>query len=78
MSNVRRELDSVVDRMILDLDRVVKELGKEIRPREEGTIARAKGELTFLLHTMRIRQGELDRSNDYADYLKRRKLKEAS
>lgn len=78
MSTVRRELDSVVDRMIMDLDRVTKELGKEIRPREEGTIARAKGELNFLLHTMRIRQGELDRSADYADYLKRRKLKEAS
>ena len=78
MSTIRKELDSVVDRMILDLDRVVKELGKEIRPREEGTIARAKGELNFLLHTMRIRQNELDMSADHAEYLKRRKLKEAS
>ena len=78
MCTVRKELDSVVDRMILDLDRVVKELGKEIRPREEGTIARAKGELNFLLHTMRIRQNELDMSADHAEYLKRRKMKEAS
>ena len=78
MCTIRKELDSVVDRMILDLDRVVKELGKEIRPREEGTIARAKGELSFLLHTMRIRQNELDMSADHAEYLKRRKLKEAS
>ncbi len=78
MSAVRKELDSVVDRMILDLDRVAKELGKEIRPREEGTIARAKGELNFLLHTMRIRQGELDRSDEHYEYLKRRKMKEAS
>ena len=78
MSTVRRDLDSVVDRMMLDLERIRKELGDEITPREEGTIASAKSDLNYLLHAMRIRQGELDRSDDYADYLKRRKLKEAS
>lgn len=78
MSTVRRDLDSVVDRMILDLKRIEKELGDEITPREIGTIGSAKGDLNYLLHAMRIRQNELDMSDDYAEYLKRRKLKEAS
>lgn len=78
MSNVRRELDSVVDRMMLDLKRIKKELGDEITPREEATISNAKGDLNYLLHAMRIRQNELDASADHAEYLKRRKLKEAS
>ena len=78
MSTVRRELDSVVDRMMLDLERIRKELGDEITPREEGTIGSAKSDLKYLLHAMRIRQNELDMSADHAEYLKRRKLKEAS
>ena len=78
MSTVRRDLDSVVDRMMLDLERIRKELGDEITPREERTIGSAIGDLNYLLHAMRIRQGELDSSHDHAEYLKRRKLKEAS
>lgn len=74
MSTVRRELDSVVDRMMLDLDRVMKELGKEITPREEGTISSAKSDLKYLLHAMRIRQDELDRSAETAEYFRNREL----
>lgn len=63
MSTVRRDLDSVVDRMMLDLERIRKELGDEITPREEGTIGSTKIYLNYLLHAMRIRQGELDRED---------------
>jgi hypothetical protein len=74
MSTVRRELDSVVDRMMLDLERIKKELGDEITPREQGTIGAAKHDLKYLLHAMRTRQNELDMSDDHAEYLERRKL----
>lgn len=80
MCQIRSELFSVVDRLSIDLDRVLGELNKseyKVYGKESGHALAAIDHLEKLKEFMVIQQEQINQNIAYHEYLKRRKLKEA-